>query len=223
MKPKVKLAEAQLPKGGVMALYAHDGSYSISFDGQELMHSDACASECLMGDLGVERLGDVADARVLIGGLGLGFTLRKVIAVLGPEAHIEVAELVPEVIEWNQSHLSELNGELLSVAGVEVKVADVCELIRNADRVYDSIIIDVDNGPFAMVADSNASLYSLTGLRRIWAALKPQGRVVFWSAKPDIAFEQKLKRIGFAVKKVPAKVHERAKRAAYMLYVADRD
>ncbi len=222
MKPKIKLAEASLEGGAVMALYSHDGSFSMSVNGQELMHSEACASERLMGSLGIEKIPLDVTPRILIGGLGLGFTLRSVIDAVGPEALIDVAELVPEVIEWNQTFLKDLNGELLGRDGVDVFVDDVVDVIKKAKAIYETIIVDVDNGPIAMVADSNVSLYSNTGLKRVWGALKPGGRAVFWSAKQDVAFEQRLKRVGFKVKAVPAKVHARAKRAAYMLYIADR-
>lgn len=205
-----------------MALYAHDGSYSMSMNGQELMHSEACASERLMGAMGVELIDLDIRPRILIGGLGLGFTLRSVVDAVGPDADIEVAELVPEVVEWNRSHLKDLNGGLLDRPGVEVFVDDVAEVIRKAKASFDTIIVDVDNGPVAMVAASNVSLYSNTGLKRVWGALKPGGRAVFWSAKQDQAFEMRLKRSGFKVQAVPAKVHARAKRAAYMLYIADR-
>ncbi|MGJ8639029.1 MAG: spermine synthase [Opitutaceae bacterium] len=222
MKPKIKLAEAKVQGGSVMALYEHDGAFSMSIDGQELMHSEACASERLMGTLGVEKIPLDVKPRILIGGLGLGFTLRSVIDAIGPEALIDVAELVPDVIEWNRTYLKDLNGELLDKKDVDVFVDDVVDVIKKAKAIYDTIIVDVDNGPFAMVADSNVSLYSNTGLKRVWGALKPEGRAVFWSAKQDVAFEQRLKRVGFKMKAVPAKVHARAKRAAYMLYIADR-
>ncbi|MEN8662095.1 MAG: spermine synthase [Lentimonas sp.] len=222
MKPKIKLAEVTLDGGATMALYSHDGTYSMSVNGQELMHSEACASERLMGTLGIEQVPLDETPRILIGGLGLGFTLRSVIDAVGPDALIDVAELVPEVIEWNKTFLKDLNGELLEKKDVDVFVDDVVNVIKKAKATYDTIIVDVDNGPIAMVADSNVSLYSNTGLKRVWGALKPLGRAVFWSAKQDVAFEQRLKRVGFKVQAVPAKVHARAKRAAYMLYVADR-
>ncbi|MGJ8654212.1 MAG: spermine synthase [Opitutaceae bacterium] len=222
MKPKIKLAEAPIVGGAVMALYEHDGAYSMSVNGQELMHSEAHASERLMGTLGVEKIPLDVQPRILIGGLGLGFTLRSVIDAVGPDALIDVAELVPEVIEWNKTHLKDLNGALVDNKGVDVFADDVVDVIRKVKAVYDTIIVDVDNGPCAMVADSNVSLYSNTGLKRVWGALKPEGRAVFWSAKQDVAFEQRLKRAGYKVQAVPAKVHARAKRAAYMLYIADR-
>jgi len=223
MKPKIKLAEASLASGGgTLALYQHDGAFSMSINGQELMHSQACASERLMGTLGVEEIDVSVHPKILIGGLGLGFTLRSVVDAVGPDATIEVAEIVPEVIEWNQTHLRDLNGALMERPGIEVLQSDVVEVIRKAQAQYDCIIVDVDNGPTAMVLPTNVSLYSNTGLKRVWGALKPGGRVIFWSAQEDPAFAMRLKRVGYSVQAVPAKVHARAKRAAYILYVADR-
>ena len=195
----------------------------MSLNGQELMHSQACASERLMGTLGVEEIDVSVHPQILIGGLGLGFTLRSVVDAVGPDATIEVAEIMAEVIEWNQTYLRDLNGALIERPGVDILQRDVVEVIRKARARYDCIIIDVDNGPSAMVLSTNASLYSNTGLKRVWGALKPGGRVIFWSAQEDPAFAMRLKRVGFSLRAVPAKVHARAKRAAYILYVADRE
>lgn len=207
-----------------MALYEHDGAYSISFSGQELMHSKASASESQLGALGVERLDEGAPGRVLVGGMGLGFTLRSVLENTGEQVKVEVVELIPQVLEWNRQFLSALNGSLLDDPRVEVRVEDVTGLIRAAEPgSYDVITLDVDNGPVAMVSSDNASLYSRSGIRAIQAALCKGGRAVFWSAGPDVKFEAKLKNAGFAVRIVRAKVHEGSKRAAYILYIGDRD
>ena len=223
MKPRVKLAEAETTGRGRLALYEHDGVFSMNFSGQELMHSDACASERFLGRLGIDRVSHEEDALVLIGGLGLGITLLSVLELAGPKTKVCVAELIPEVVEWNRTFLKGINGNSLRDPRVEVRVEDVGPLIRKAERgTYDVILLDVDNGPVAMVAAKNGSLYSNTGLRSIHAALKPGGRAVFWSAGPDRGFEMKLERARFRVDAVPAKVHERAKRAAYVLYVADK-
>jgi spermidine synthase len=222
MKPRIKLAESTTADGGVMTLYEHDGKYCISYAGQELMHSGANASELLLGEIGVELLAPDAEARILIGGLGLGFTLRSVLEHAGPKVSVELVELLPEIVEWNRVHLKSLNGELLDDARVEIHTADVVAHIKQAERArYDVILLDVDNGPVAMVADSNVSLYSNSGLRWLRGALTPEGRAVFWSAGPDHKFEDRLKRAGFRVSKVPAKVHAGSKRAAYLLYVAN--
>lgn len=222
MKPRTKLAEAKSYVGGVMSLYEHDGAYSINFNSQELMHSKASASESLMGNLGTVRLDKVGAFRVLVGGLGLGFTLKNVLSCVGPRTTVEVVELIPEVVEWNRTHLKKLNGALLDDPRVKIRVEDVTTLIRNAEpESYDAILLDVDNGPVAMVAANNYSLYSNAGIEAICAALKPGGRAVVWSAGPDGKFENRLRQAGLRVKGVPAKMHERARRDAYMLYVLE--
>ena len=205
-----------------MALYEHDGKYCISYAGQELMHSGANASEILLGEIGVELLEHDAAARILIGGLGLGFTLRSVLASTGPNVVVELIELLPEIVSWNREFLKSLNGELLDDPRLEIHTTDVVGYVRKAERArYDVILLDVDNGPVAMVSETNVSLYSNSGLRWLRGSLKPAGRVVFWSAGPDLRFEDRLKRAGFRVSKVPAKVHAGSKRAAYLLYVAN--
>lgn len=222
MKARTKLAESETPDGSPMALYEHDGAYSISFKGQELMHSKASASELLLGKLGVERLSKSAKARVMIGGLGLGFTLRSVLDRVGAEAQVDVIELVAKVVEWNREYLRDLNGALLDDPRVNVIEADAVETIYGGvSHSYDAMILDVDNGPTGMVKASNNSLYSHKGLRAVRKVLKAGGRAAYWSAGTDPHFKARMEAVGFRVGAIPAKVHERAKRAAYVVYVAD--
>lgn len=224
MKPKTKLGEVQTADGKALALYAHDGDFSMSLDGQELMHSRANSSERLLGELGVEQIAAEAGASVLIGGLGLGYTLKAVLDQVPFETEVTVVELLPAVIAWNRAELLDLNGALLADPRVVVCEADVTRMIRNAAAYsYDAILLDIDNGPVSMVTADNDRLYSGSGLRAVHSALKPAGRAVFWSARKDVKFESRLKKVGFTVRAVPAKVHPSAKRAAYILYVADRD
>ena len=223
MKPRIKIAESVTPEGAPMALYEHDGAYSISFQGQELMHSKASASELLLGKLGVERCHKDVKARVLIGGLGLGFTLRTVLGSVGPEVQVDVIELVPQVVEWNREYLSGLNGALLDDPRVNVICGDAVEAIREGkSHSYDAMILDVDNGPTGMVKASNGSLYSHKGLRAVRKLLKAGGRAAYWSAGTDPHFKARMEAVGFRVGVVPAKIHERSKRAAYMIYLADK-
>jgi len=221
MKPRVKLAESTFT-GGVLSLTEHDGSYSISLDGKELMHSRANASELLLGSLGVARLNNETDARVLIGGLGLGFTLKSVVESVGNKTTIEVAEMIPEVIEWNRTYLKNLNGSLLDHPQVEIRAVDVTQLIQEVEpHTYDAILLDVDNGPNAMVTDSNASLYSNNGIRSICRALKKEGRLIVWSAGPDHGFEKRMGYAGLQVKTVRAKAHAGAKSPSHFLFLGD--
>ena len=221
MKPRVKLAVSTFT-GGILSLSEHDGSYSISLDGKELMHSRANASELLLGSLGVARLGNKLAGRVLIGGLGLGFTLKAALESVGDNTTIEVAEMIPEVIEWNRTYLKNLNGSLLDHPQVETRLMDVTQLIQEAEpHTYDAILLDVDNGPNAMVADSNASLYSNNGIRSICRALKKNGRLIVWSAGPDHGFEKRMGRAGLQVETVRAKAHAGAKSPSHFLYLGD--
>lgn len=223
MKPRIKLAESRVPDGSVLELFEHDGTFSISLAGKELMHSNITASERLLGSLGVAQLTVSRAGRVLIGGLGLGFTLRSVLESVGPDTRVEVVELIPQVIDWNHSHLKDLNGGLLLDPRVETRVADVNRIILEAKPdTYDAILLDVDNGPVAMVQDSNASLYSESGLRSMCQALVPGGRIALWSAALDKGFENRLKQAGLKHEARRAKRHENAKQFSHVIYLADR-
>ncbi|HWN94061.1 MAG TPA: spermine synthase [Methylomirabilota bacterium] len=223
MKPTRKLAETLTPDGARLALYEHDGSYCIRLGQEELMHSSLSASELLLGELATERLASHAHPTVLIGGLGLGYTLRSVLKTLGPNATVQVAELMPEVVDWNREFLSGCNGTLLNDPRVEVTVADVWEVITRAGPSrYDSIMIDLDNGPNGMVQKQNDRLYQQDGLRRLASAIKPGGCAAIWSAWLDKRFAERLTEAGFTVQVVPAKRHARAKRFACTIFVADK-
>ena len=221
MKPRIKLAESK-SSGGVLSLTEHDGSYSISLDGKELMNSRVYASELLLGSLGVDRLNNETDERILIGGLGLGFTLKGVLELVGDKATIEVAEIMPEVVEWNQTHLKKLNGSLLDHPQVQVRELDVTHLIQQAEpKTYDSILLDVDNGPNAMVSETNASLYCNNGIQSICRVLRENGRLLVWSAGPDQGFKKRLIRAGLQVEIIRAKAHPGAKSPSHFLFRAD--
>jgi spermidine synthase len=205
-----------------MALYEHDGAFVVNFAGQELMHSEAVESERLLGEVGVKRLSRDEEHRVLIGGLGLGFTLASALQCVGPSTNVEVVELLPEIVEWNRTHLKDLNGGLLNDPRVTIQIEDVNRVIRKAEpQTYDAILLDVDNGPSAMVSGTNASVYSISGLRALRTAIRSRGRVAIWSAGPDPAFETRLRREGMKFQAVPAKKYPRARRAAYLIYVID--
>jgi spermidine synthase len=160
---------------------------------------------------------------VLIGGLGFGFSLRQVLEIVGPEASVHVAELLPEVVAWNREYLSSVNGLLLDDSRVEIFIEDVFKVLSRAPAGhYDAILLDVDNGPIAMVQDGNARLYQTQGFAAITQALKPGGRVTFWSASTDHAFAKRLAKAGFKVETVAAKAYPQAKRGTHTIFVADR-
>lgn len=224
LKPNITLAETKTPDGARMTLVEQDGNYCIRVNGQQLMHSAMSASEVELGRLGCENFTRKNNGtRVLIGGLGLGFTLRSVLAAVGGNAVVHVAELMPEIVKWNRTFLAGLNGSVLSDRRVSVLVEDVRAIIqRAAHKPYDVITLDVDNGAAGMVQQENNRLYSEWGLQQIVRALKPGGRVAVWSACPDATIERKLKKAGLNIRTVAAKLYPQAKRSACMIYLADK-
>ena len=224
MKPNITLAETKTPNGARMTLVEHDGSFCIRVNGQQLMHSSVSTSEIKLGELGCEKHSHRgAVTRVLIGGLGLGFTLKSVLQSVGPRAVVHVSELFPEIVAWNRTFLAGLNGGALADRRVTVLEEDVRAIIQRAARTpYDAIILDIDNGTTAMVKNENNALYSEWGMQQIALALKPGGRATVWSACPDAVIEKRLAKAGFTVQAVPAKLYEHARRSTYMIYVADK-
>jgi spermidine synthase len=187
------------------------------------MHSAASASELRLGELGAEALANRPDSLSLLGGLGLGFTLKGLLQGVGLGARVQVAELIPDVVAWNRTLLTNLNGHLLDDSRVEVVFKDVWTVIRNASPAqYDILALDIDNGPAAMVKTQNSRLYDFDGLQRIARVLKPGGRALVWSADTTPGFIQRLVRAGFQAKIVPAPRYAGAKRCAISIYVADK-
>jgi spermidine synthase len=219
MQPFVQIAHSLTPQGAVITLHERAGDYFLRVNHQPLMSTNAPElAEVVCG-----RLSERRAPRVLIGGLGFGYSLRRSLELLGPKAIVQVAELLPQVVEWNREFLAEVNGSLLDDARVIVSQGDVFGLITQAPPGhYDAIQLDVDNGPVSMVQADNSRLYEAQGLAAIHQALKPRGRVAFWSAGPDQAFAKRLIRAGFRVSEVPAKAHARARRSAHLIFVADR-
>ena len=223
LKPFITLAQARTPDGADLTLHGHDGQFYLRVNRQPLMGTNASESEKVLAQLACNRLQGQREKSVLIGGLGFGFTLRRVLELVGKDAQVHVAELLPEVVAWNREFLAEVNGRLLDDPRVKIFMEDVFKLIaRAAAAPYDAIMLDVDNGPIAMVQDGNARLYQDAGLAAITQALKPGGIVAFWSASNDRAFAKRLERAGFSVEVVAAKVHERAKRSTHTIFVAKR-
>ncbi|MDB6033105.1 MAG: spermidine synthase [Verrucomicrobiales bacterium] len=223
MKPNIQLAEAATPDGGSLTLHEHDGSFCIRLNGEELMNSLVTTSELLLGEVATDLVSGHVSPRVLIGGLGLGYTLRSVLERVGPEGRVEIAELMPEVVAWNRGHLCDLNGSLLDDPRVQLFVEDFWEVLNRAGKKqFDALVLDIDNGPTALVQRQNARVYNDQGIRLIHAALKPGGRAAIWSARPDEGFAERLDAAGFQVKAVPAKLYANAKRCGYTIYVGDK-
>lgn len=222
MKITTTLASCHTPDGARLALQEHDGQHYLKIDGVQLMSTTASSSERQMADIACAKL--PKRPRILIGGLGFGFTLRRVLELCPPDVRVDVAELLPEIVDWNRSFLTHVNGQLVDDPRVRIRIRDVCELIDRAgkDR-YHAILLDVDNSPDPLVQKGNARLYSRSGIARTKAALHPGGRVVFWSANRDQSFARSLEKVFKNVECMGAKAYPKAKRFTHTLFVADKD
>ncbi len=199
MKKWTTLERALTPDGKILSLEEHDGSYAIRVDGIPLMSTRQHASEERLAELACAHLREIPCARVLIGGLGFGFTLKAALRSVASDASIVVAELLRPVIDWNRDPELPLASAALKDPRVTVQPEDAFIMIRRARGAFDSIILDVDNGPAALSTDGNSRLYDSAGLRASRLALRPGGCIAFWSAAPDTAFERRLEQAGFRV------------------------
>lgn len=213
MIPWVHLGRASVPGGvGELRLMQRGAEFAIMLDRAELMNSRRAGSEEALATLASARLRDRQTAHILIGGLGMGFTLRAALAELGPKARITVAELVPEVVDWARGPMAPIFGDSLNDPRVAIRCIDVGKLIRVGTPTYDAILLDVDNGPDGLSRPANDGLYNIAGLEAARTALRPGGLLAVWSAAPDRAFSQRLRRAGFAVEEIGAR--SRGKRGA---------
>jgi spermidine synthase len=186
--------------GGTMRLHRRGKEWSIRVDGQgELMNSRAHNSEDVLAELACAHLGGRKAPHLLVGGLGMGFTLRAALNHAGPGARVTVAELVPAVVRWNREHFGALAGHPLDDARVEVLEQDVGKVMHAHEKTFDAIMLDVDNGPDGFTREDNDALYGYPGLVNIFDALRPGGVVTVWSAAPDKAFAQRMMKVGFEV------------------------
>ncbi len=203
MNPWVLLDEVEVPgDGSVMKLYQRAFEFSISVKNDELMNSRMHGSEDALAELCCKPVAGRKKPRVLIGGLGMGFTLRAALDNLGDNAEVVVAELVPAVIKWNRTHLAELAGKPLEDHRTTVLQSDVGLVINEKAEAYDAIMLDVDNGPDALTHVENDKLYTRGGIDAAKKALKPGGLLGVWSAEPDSSFTKRLRGASFKVDEV---------------------
>ena len=219
MKPYERLGEARTPNGTVIALYRHDGAYLIRADGVELMSTRRHLSEDRLAEVACAPLREVPRARVLIGGLGLGFTLRAALRLLREDAEVVVAELVAEVIAWNADPRYELSVEAMRDPRVRIVHDDVTAVLRANPGGFDAIMLDTDNGPEGMLISENARLYAARGVASTVAALRAGGSIVYWSVGEDPGFVATLRRAALDVRSLHVRAHDTTG-PMHTLYVA---
>jgi len=222
MRPWEQLATAEGPDGVRLELRRRGHELLILAGGYDLMSSEDEASSRALADLGCAHLDQSAPARVLIGGLGMGYTLRAALDRLGPRAAVEVAELVPAVAEWNDGVVGEVAGRPLRDARATLHIGDVADRIDAAASRYDAILLDVDNGPDALAHEGNAALYSDRGLERARAALRPGGALAVWSFSDDARFTARLERGGYEVRVHRVSASRKGRGRYHWIWVARR-
>lgn len=223
MIPWELIDSARVPgTGGGISLYRRGDEFSIRLENCELMNSRVHGSEDALSELACARIADRPKPCMLIGGLGMGYTLAAALRLLGSGARVVVAELVPSVVEWNRGPLAHLTGHPLEDVRVTVREVDVVQMIKDENRSYDAILLDVDNGPEGLTRQGNDRLYSCSGLDAAYAALRPGGILAVWSAGPDRAFTRRVRQAGFEVEEV--QVHARGSRGGsrHTIWIAVR-
>jgi spermidine synthase len=223
MKPTIKLGTTITPDGGEMILYQHDRDFSIKINGHELMNSRQHESEMELARLGCAHLSGRSTPRVLIGGLGMGYTLRQTLDLLGPDAAVIVSELLPIVVDWNREFLGELNGQPLEDKRTEIIPGDIYQLLSQSKKKFDAILLDIDNGPSAIVDSGNQRLYGPVGIQTCRRALSKNGCLAIWSGMPSKAFEQVLMSCGFHVRRYKLPAHSRRSKPSLIVWVASED
>ncbi|KKB10150.1 spermidine synthase [Devosia chinhatensis] len=221
MIPWQKLDETTMPGGGPLTLMQRGTEFSIMSGTIGLMNSRMSGSEEQLAMLSAARVGKRPGARILIGGLGMGFTLRAALSAFGPDSRITVAELVPAVIAWARGPLSPIHGASLDDPRVTIHEGDVRTAI-GAGKPFDAILLDVDNGPDGLFRPENDRLYSATGLGNTKAALTPGGHLAVWSAYPDAAFTRRLGQSGMAIEEVRVRERSNGKGARHLIWFATK-
>ena len=222
MKARELVGIALVPDGGELKLFRRGSDFMIVLDRNELMSSRMSGSEEALATLTAERLAGVAAPRLLVGGYGMGFTLRAALACLGPAAVVTVAELVPEILDWAKGPMRDLTAGCLADPRVRLVEADVAALIARGERSFDAILLDVDNGPDGLTRPGNDRLYSPAGLEAAKAALRPGGVLAIWSAAPDPQFSRRLAGAGFEVREVAVRARSNGKGPRHIIWLATR-
>lgn len=222
MIPWVHLDKVKTPDGGELRLLRRGDEFSIMLDSISLMNSRISGSEEALATLAGERLAGRDKPRILIGGLGMGFTLRAALEKFAPDAAIVVSELMPAVVTWARGPMADLFAGSLDDPRVAIRQDDVADVIRRERGGFDAILLDVDNGPDGLTQAANDGLYSARGLSEARAALRPGGLLAVWSQGPDEAFARRLRKAGFAVEDVRVRATRSKRGARHVIWLAQK-
>ena len=220
MTPRIHLGTAHVPGGEELQLYRRGDDFMIVLERNELMSTRMNGSEIALAEMTIERLSGNDAPHLLIGGYGMGFTLRAALAMLGVKAKITVAELIPEIIAWARGPMAGVTAGCLDDPRVQLKMRDVGEAIAGANAGYDAILLDVDNGPDGLTRQGNDRLYSPAGLQAAKRALRPGGILAIWSAAEDRKFVKRLQTAGFAVDEVAVRARVGGKGPRHIIWFA---
>lgn len=223
MIPWLQIDTARVPGAEVeLRLMRRGTEFSMMLGQNELMNSRLIGSEQALATLACKRIEAVKRPHLLMGGLGMGFTLRAALAVLGSEARIVVAELVPAVIDWARGPMAEIFGDSLGDIRASIRSADVVDVIQSHAAAFDAILLDVDNGPEGLIRRANDALYDSKGLKAIRRALRPGGVLAIWSSDPNPAFSKRLRTAGFDVSEVAVRATARRAGARHVIWFATK-
>jgi spermidine synthase len=223
MIPWVQIDKVQVPGAAVeLRLMRRGNDFSMMLGQNELMNSRLSGSEEALATLSCKRIEAVRQPHILIGGLGMGFTLRAALAVLGKDARITVAELVPAVIAWARGPMAELFGNSLADPRTSLCEGDVIEMIHSSPSAFDAVLLDVDNGPEALIRKANDALYDAKGLSAIRRALRPGGVLAVWSSGPNAAFSKRLRAADFVVNEVGVRATTKRSGAHHVIWFATK-
>jgi spermidine synthase len=223
MIPWLQLDTARVPGADVqLRLMQRGAEFSMRLGQNELMSSRLSGSEEALATLACRRIETVKRPHLLIGGLGMGFTLRAALAVLGSDARIMVAELVPAVIAWARGPMADIFGDSLDDPRASIREADVVDVIRSHDSAFDAILLDVDNGPEGLIRKANDALYDLKGLNAIRRALRPGGVFAVWSSGPNPLFSKRLRAAGFDVNEVAVRATSKRSGSRHVIWFATK-
>lgn len=222
MTPRELVGTAAVPGGGELRLFRRGGDHMIVLERNELMNSRMSGSEEALATMTCERLGGRIAPHLLIGGYGMGFTLRAALGVLEPRARVTVAELVPGIVDWARGPMAKLTAGCLDDPRVTLVENDVAALIAAGRGAFDAILLDVDNGPDGLTRAGNDRLYSASGLAAAWGALRPGGVLAVWSAAPDPRFARRLGEAGFAVEEAVVRARQNGKGPRHVIWFGVR-